>query len=59
MPVYCLMVEDGFGHDRVVQDATTTEEDIEHIRKIIQTFKDENPAWSSVRVIVVEKDFME
>ena len=51
MPLYCLMIEDGFGHGRVVQYAATTEEDVEHmIRKIIQ---DENPAWTSVRVIVV------
>ena len=46
MPLYnnyyniaCLMIEDGFGHGRVVQYAATTEEDVEHIRKIIQTFK--------------------
>ena len=58
MPLYCLMIEDGFGHGRVVQYAATTE-DVEHIRKIIQTVKDENPAWTSVHVIVVDKDFME
>ena len=59
MPLYCLMIEDGFEHGRVVQYAATTEEDVEHIRKIIQTFKDENPAWTSVRVIVIDKDFTE
>ena len=59
MPLYCLMIEDGFGHGRVVQYAATTEEDVEHIRKIVQTFKEENAAWTSVRVIVVDKDFTE
>lgn len=59
MPLYCLMVEDGFGHGRVVQYAATAEEDVLHIRKIMQTFKEENPAWTSTRVIVVDKDFTE
>ena len=59
MPLYCLMIEDGFGHSRFVQYAATTEEDVEHISKIFQTFKDENPAWTSVRVVVVDKDFTE
>ena len=58
MPLYFLMTEDGFGHGQVVQYAVTTEEDVEHIRNTIQTFKDENP-WTSVRVIVVDKDFTE
>ena len=34
MPLYCLMVEDGFGHGRVVHYATTTEEDTEHVKEI-------------------------
>ena len=59
MPLYCLMVEDGFGHGRVVHYATTTEEDTEHLRKIVQSFKDENSAWSDIHVIVVDKDFTE
>ena len=57
MPLYFLMIEDGFGQGQVVQYAATTEEDVEHIHDIIRTFKDENPAWTSVRVILVDKDF--
>ena len=59
MPLYCLMIEDGLGYGRIVQYAATTEEDMEHIHKIIQTFKDENPAQTSVSVMVVDKDFTE
>ena len=51
-PLYCLMVEDGFGHSRVVHYATTSEEDTEHLWKIVQSFKDENSARSYIRVIV-------
>ena len=39
IPLYCLMVEDGFGHGRVVCYAVTTEE---HLQKIVHSFKDEN-----------------
>ena len=59
MPLYCLMVEDGFGNGRVVHYAATTAEDTEHLQKIVQSFKDENSAWSDIRVIVVDKDFTE
>ena len=53
--LYCVMIEeDGFGHGQVVQYAATTEEHVEHIRKIFQTFKDDSPSWTSVRVIVVK-----
>jgi len=34
MPLYCIMVEDGYGHGRVVYYAATTEEDTLHLRKI-------------------------
>ena len=30
LPLYCLMVEDGYGHGQVIFDAATTEEDILH-----------------------------
>ena len=59
MPLYCIMAEDGYGHGRVVFFAATTEEDASHLQKIFQSFKDENSAWQSVRVIIVDKDFSE
>ena len=42
MPLYCIMAEDGFGHCRVVCYAVSTEEDTEHLQKIVHSFKDEN-----------------
>ena len=46
LPLYCLMVEDGYGHGQVIFDAATTEEDILHLQKIMQCFKENNPNWS-------------
>lgn len=59
MPLYCLMVEDGFGNGRVVFYAATAEEDTSHLEKMIQSFKEENPCWPSARVIIVDKDYTE
>ena len=42
MPVYCIMVEDGYGHGGVVFYAAPTEEDT---RKMMQCFKETNPKW--------------
>ena len=59
MPLYCFMVEDGFGNGRNVCYAATAEEDSAHLQQIIQSFKVSNPAWSNVHVIVIDKDFTE
>ena len=59
MPLYCLMVEDGFRHGRNVFYAATAQEDTTHLQKIIQLFKEKNEQWESVRVIVIDKNFTE
>ena len=59
MPLYCLMVEDGFGHGRNVFYAATAQEDAAHLQKIIQLFKEKNEKWESVNVIIIDKDFTE
>jgi len=59
MPLYCFMVEDGFGNGRNIFYSATAEESSVHLLNIIQTFKMFNPLWESVRVIVIDKDFTE
>ena len=59
MPLTCLMVEDGFGHGRNVFYAATAQEDATHLQRIVQSFKEQNSAWASVRVIIIDKDFTE
>lgn len=59
MPLTCLMVEDGFGHGRVVFYAVTAREDTAHLQTIVQSFKEQNSQWESVRVIIIDKDFTE
>jgi len=59
MPLYCLMVEDGFGHGQNVFYAATVKEDASHLQKIAELFKEKNDSWESVRVIIIDKDFSE
>ena len=52
MTLYSFMVEDGFGHGRVVFYAAQLE-------TVIQAFKEANPASNQIQVIVIDKDFTE
>jgi len=56
MPLYCIMIEDGYGHGCVVFYAATTEEDALHLRKMFQYFKESNPKCSSIQVAIIDKD---
>ena len=58
MPLYCFMVDDGFGNGRNVF-YSIAEENSMHLLHIIQTFKSFNPLWSNIHVIVIDKDFTE
>ena len=59
MPLYCFMIEDGFGNGRNIFYSATAEESAVHLLHIIQTFKSFNPSWFNIRVIVIDKDFTE
>ena len=52
------MVEDGFGHGRVVFYAAVSEETAK-LETVIQAFKEANPASNQIQVIVIDKDFTE
>ena len=59
MPLYSFMVEDGFGHGRVVFYAAVSEETAEQLETVTQAFKEANPASNQIQVIVIDKDFTE
>ena len=58
MRFYSFMVEDGFGHGRVVFYAAVSEETAK-LETVIQAFKEANPASNQIQVIVIDKDFTE
>ena len=45
MPLYSFMIEDGNGHGRTVFYTATIDESAQHLRAIIQAFKNSNPCW--------------
>ena len=59
MRFYSFMVEDDFGHGRVVFYAAVSEETAEQLETVIQAFKEANPASNQIQVIVIDKDFTE
>ena len=59
MPLYSFVIEDGNGHGRTVFCAATTDESVQHLRAIVQAFKNFNPCYENNKVIVIDKDFTE
>lgn len=55
MPLYSFMIEDGYGHGRTVFYAATTDESAQHLRAIVQAFKNCNPCYGNTKVNVIEK----
>ena len=59
MPLYLMLTVDSNGQSEIVGAFLTTSETEEAIRKMVQTFKRENPSWSSTKVVITDKDFTE
>ena len=53
------MVEDGFGHGRVVFYAAISEKTAEQLETVVKAFKEPNPASDCFQVIMIDKDFTE
>ncbi len=58
-PLYIILVEDGNGCSEVAAAFLLLEETEESLQKIIDLFKERNPDWPSVRVIMTDKDINE
>lgn len=58
-PLYIIMVEDGNGCSEVAAAFLLLEETEESLQKVMNVFKERNPDWSSVRVIMTDKDLTE
>jgi len=51
------MIEDGNGHGRTVFYAATTDKSAQHLRAIVQEFKNCNPCYENTKVIIIDKNF--
>ena len=59
MPLYLMIVVDSSGQSEIVGVFITALETEEAISKMVQAFKDQNPAWPSTKVVMSDKDFVE
>ena len=58
-PLYIILVEDGNGCSEVAAAFLLIEETEASLQKVMDLFKERNPNWSSVRVIMTDKDLNE
>lgn len=59
MPLYLMIVVDSSGQSEIVGVFITALETEEAISKMVQAFKDQNPAWPATKVVMSDKDFVE
>lgn len=57
--LFSFMISDAFGFGQYVQHAVMRREDVQSIRQAIIALKEHNTAWNNIKVIVVDKDFVE
>ncbi|DAZ95022.1 TPA: hypothetical protein N0F65_003648, partial [Lagenidium giganteum] len=56
---FSFVVEDSFGKGQYVQHALIDLESKENMTDVVKSFKENNPTWKDVRVIVINKDAAE
>jgi len=59
MPLYLMMVIDGNGQSEIVAMFLTLVETKQAITNMIDTFKEANPAWKRIGVVITDKGFTE
>ena len=59
MPLYLMMVIDGNGQSEIVAMFLTLVETKQAITNMFRLFKEVNPAWQRVGVVITDKDFTE
>ena len=59
MPLYLMMVIDGNGQSEIVAMFLTLLETKQAITDMIRAFKEVNPAWQRIGVVISDKDFTE
>ena len=59
MPVYLMLGIDSNGQSEIIAVFLTSLETEEAIGDMIRAFKEHNPNWSSTKVVMTDKDFVE
>ena len=59
LPVYIMLVEDGNGQSEIVAVFMLTQETQVLLSKIMDLFKKHNSRWTSIRILMSDKDMTE
>lgn len=59
LPIYLMLVEDSNGQSEIVSVCILVCEDVESIQWMFEVFKKHNSHWSSIRVVMADKDIKE
>ncbi|KAE8981980.1 hypothetical protein PR002_g23662, partial [Phytophthora rubi] len=57
--VFSIMAHDAFGKGQFVQHAVVQNERLPTLLTALEEFKRNNPAWTRIRCILIDKDFTE
>lgn len=58
-PLYIMLIEDGNGQSEIAAAFLLLEETKASLSKVANIFKEKNPSWKSVRVLMADKDITE
>ena len=56
---YTFLVIDGNGQSEVIASFLVTSEDAPMIQNMVTIFKDNNPNWTDIQVVLTDKDMVE
>ena len=59
LPLYIMFAEDGNGQSKIVCAFLLLEETEASLSTVVSVFKEQNPAWESVHVLMTDKDITE
>ena len=59
LPLYIMLAEDGNGQSEIVCAFLLLEETESSLKTVAGLFKEQNPAWESVHVLMADKDITE
>ena len=59
MPLYVLLIENGNGQNEIVGMWLVSDETEEMMTEMIKLFKEQNPTWDQVQMVMSDKDFIE
>ena len=59
MPVFIQLIIDGNGESKIVSVFVVSTEHCDTLESLLNIFKENNPAWTEIKIVLSDKDFTE